>query len=345
MITLKEIAQLAGVSRGTVDRALHNRPGVNPEVAKRIRRLAKEAGYVPDRAGKALACRRNPVKIGVILNSKDNPFFTPLIAGIHQAERDYADYALHILLRECKGADASRQAAYMKSLAGESISALILTPVNDVQVKAAVRQLAASIPVITVNTDMEDSQRIAHVGCDYIGSGKAAAQLAGLFTAQHPSGIVPVDAAIVIGSIQILGHTQRVSGFSAVCKEEYPHIKVVDVLENNDDDTLSYEAVSCLLQKSSPRLLYFAAGGVEGGLKAVDDSCPPENRPIIIACDETPVTRAGLLDGRIQAVISQQPFEQGYEAVRLAIEASVNHRLPEKDHLYMQNDIKIRHNL
>lgn len=353
MITLKEIARLAGVSRGTVDRALHDRPGVNQEVAERIRCLAKEAGYVPDRAGKALSCRRNPIKLGVILNSRENPFFTPLIAGLRQAERDYADYSLQILLCECKGFDAGRQAAYMASLAGEAISGLILTPVNDEQVKTAIRQISEKFPVVTVNTDIEDSLRTAYVGCDYIASGKTAAQLAGLFTAplispvalSHATDLQSVDAAIIIGSIQILGHTQRVSGFSTVCKEEYPHMKVVDVLENNDDDTLSYEAVSSLLQNAPPRLLYFAAGGVEGGLKAVDAYCPPEKRPIIIACDETPVTKQALLDGRIQAVISQQPFEQGYEAVRIAMDAAVNHRLPESDRLYMQNEIKIRHNL
>ena len=39
--TLKDIAAMAGVSAGTVDRALHNRGRVNPEVAERIKKIAK----------------------------------------------------------------------------------------------------------------------------------------------------------------------------------------------------------------------------------------------------------------------------------------------------------------
>ena len=44
-VTLQQIAEFAGVSRGTVDRALHNRGRVNPEVAARIRKIADELGY------------------------------------------------------------------------------------------------------------------------------------------------------------------------------------------------------------------------------------------------------------------------------------------------------------
>ena len=46
-VTIQQIAEAAGVSRGTVDRALNNRGRINPEVAKQIRQIAEEMGYVP----------------------------------------------------------------------------------------------------------------------------------------------------------------------------------------------------------------------------------------------------------------------------------------------------------
>ena len=51
MATIKEIAALAGVSRGTVDRVLNDRGAVNPETAEKIRKIAKELDYKPNRAG------------------------------------------------------------------------------------------------------------------------------------------------------------------------------------------------------------------------------------------------------------------------------------------------------
>ena len=56
--TIQQIAELAGVSRGTVDRALNNRGRINPEVAKQIWQIADEIGYVPKHQRKTvLMCR------------------------------------------------------------------------------------------------------------------------------------------------------------------------------------------------------------------------------------------------------------------------------------------------
>lgn len=66
-VTSKQIAELAGVSRGTVDRALHNRGRVSPEVAERIRKLAKELEYQPNAIGRALVKTSQDFKIGVVL--------------------------------------------------------------------------------------------------------------------------------------------------------------------------------------------------------------------------------------------------------------------------------------
>ena len=55
-ITSKQLAELAGVSRGTVDRALNHRGGVRPSVQQRIEELARKYNYRPNRAGKAWLC-------------------------------------------------------------------------------------------------------------------------------------------------------------------------------------------------------------------------------------------------------------------------------------------------
>ena len=72
-VTLKQIAEIAGVSRGTVDRALHNRGRVSPEVAERVRQIAQELGYQPNEVGQALARSRRQIKLGVVLQSAETP--------------------------------------------------------------------------------------------------------------------------------------------------------------------------------------------------------------------------------------------------------------------------------
>ena len=83
-VTAQQIAELAGVSRGTVDRALHNRGRVNPEVAARIRQIANELGYKPNLIGQALVRTKRDFKLGAILQSVDCLLYT--------SDADNADY-------------------------------------------------------------------------------------------------------------------------------------------------------------------------------------------------------------------------------------------------------------
>ena len=102
MATIKEIAALAGVSRGTVDRVLNDRGAVNPETAEKIRKIAKELDYKPNRAGLVLAAQKKRLKLGVILFSTGNPFFQDVLAGI-----DDCNYKTDLL--RCGGAVADNR--------------------------------------------------------------------------------------------------------------------------------------------------------------------------------------------------------------------------------------------
>lgn len=62
MATIKEIAELAGVSRGTVDRVLNNRGSVNPRTARKILEIAQALDYKPNKAGIVLAAQKKNLK-------------------------------------------------------------------------------------------------------------------------------------------------------------------------------------------------------------------------------------------------------------------------------------------
>ena len=66
-VTIKQISELCGVSRGTVDRVLNNRGKVKPETEQKVREVAERLGYTPNMAGKALAARKRDLVIGVAL--------------------------------------------------------------------------------------------------------------------------------------------------------------------------------------------------------------------------------------------------------------------------------------
>ncbi len=57
-LTLKQVAELAGISRSTASRVLNRHPGVRPEVRERVLRVMREHGFRPDPAARSLASRR-----------------------------------------------------------------------------------------------------------------------------------------------------------------------------------------------------------------------------------------------------------------------------------------------
>ena len=65
-MTIKEIAELAGVSEGTVDRVIHNRPGVARGTFERVNKLLVEFGYKTNPLARALAIQ-NDLQIAIII--------------------------------------------------------------------------------------------------------------------------------------------------------------------------------------------------------------------------------------------------------------------------------------
>ena len=122
-VTLAEIAALAGVSRGTVDRALNDRGRVDPKVAARVRRIAAERGYRPNRAGRMLARAKNPIRIGVIVQSVETMFMHTVFEEIERASAHFTTTGAEVLVRPLDGVDAQQQLDVIDELLGQACRA------------------------------------------------------------------------------------------------------------------------------------------------------------------------------------------------------------------------------
>ncbi|MDD3795766.1 MAG: LacI family DNA-binding transcriptional regulator, partial [Lachnospiraceae bacterium] len=305
MVTIKEIADLSNVSRGTVDRVLNNRGSVNPQTAQKVREIAEKLGYKPNKAGLALAAQKKKLRIGVIIFSPDNPFFEKVMEGVSAKAEELAAYDCTVLVRSVTF-DAAAQIRAISELQGQEIHGLVLTPYNDPDVVAKINELEQlGIPVVTTNTDIEGSRRIAYVGSNYYEGGRTAGGLMRLVTGGTAS------LGIITGSSQVLCHTQRIAGFLDVIQKTAPGLQVLDIMKNHDDEFESYEVTRHFL-KTHPEAnaIFFAAGGVHGGCKAILNMNRAKNMHII-CFDAVDTTRQMVLDGLISATISQQPWKQG----------------------------------
>lgn len=305
-VTIKDIAAKAGVSRGTVDRALHNRKDVNPEVAKRIRRIVDAMGYIPNRAGKALAARKQPIRFGCLLPDKDNPFFNDVIKGFRRAEAELKDYGVSVELIHIRGFDVQTHIAAIKKAAKKRYKGMCITTLDLPEVQREVFALTqGGTPVVSVNTDIPDSGRICYVGTDYEKAGYTAAGMLSLITKEKQK------LLIVSGSFHIRGHNDRIKGFCTGLAEHgiaYEIIKTVEAFDSNED---SYILTHTILSKH-PEItgVFVVAGGVPGVYRAIKELGRSSIVPLVF--DDLPEIKKIIKEGGIGFTICQEPETQGY---------------------------------
>ena len=335
MATIREIAELAGVSRGTVDRVLNNRGSVNKETAEKIRTIIRQLDYKPNRAGIALAAQKKKYLIGVILFSRKNPFFDHVMQGFSDKADELSLYGCEISVKRV-AYHPEAQLSAIRACLKEGVQGLIITPYNGDKIREELNKLIRSgIPVITVNSDAEGVRRLAYVGSDYYNSGEAAGALMKLVT----SG--PVRLGIVNGDNNILCHTQRISGFVDKLSDD-ARFKVVCQGESLDDDKKAYELVSQMLH-SHPDVnaFYFTAAGVYGGCRAIAELAPEKDIKVI-TFDEVPSTIEMMQKNIITATICQEPYWQGSKSLELMFSCLSDKEAEIQDSYYAELSVKIR---
>lgn len=336
-ITIKEIAKLAGVSRGTVDRVLNNRPGASAQAIDIVQKIINEYGYTPNKAGKVLATNKNPITIGVALNSIGNPFFDEVKNGIEDAYFELKDFGLNLEVIEQKGYEPKKQQENLKLLKEKNVNAILFTPINHTSVVKFINENLIQIPIATLNQDIKGVDKLFYIGCDYEKSGRTAGHLMGMICKNQ------ANIGIITGSIKILGHNKRVHGFSRVFKENFANMHIVEIVENNDDDEISYQVTKDMLVKNlNINALYFAAAGIEGGMKAVIELGFKGN---IVCFDETEAVKKYIKSGHINATICQEPYKQGYEGIKTLYEIVSGLSKISSDLIITQTQIKIKENI
>jgi len=341
MITIKQIAELAGVSRGTVDRVINQRGAVNSETEAKIQEILKKVNYQPNKVAKSLSVIKKNLKFGVILfgEAGENPFFDQVREGIEKKKEELKEYNVTIDVRSCDFA-YEKQLQVIDELVKEGVCGIAMTPINHEKIAEKINKLyEQGILVVTMNTDIKDTKRIAYVGSNYYQSGRTAARLLGLITGGK------ANILAVIGSVTVLCHMERLNGFARVLKERYPNFKLVDVIENLDKNKISYERTKkALLEHPEVDALYLASAGVDGACRAVCD-LNRQDDIVIISFDSVPKTISFVKQGIISATIDQDPKKQGMKSLDLLFDAIVMDNTIKEDVYYTRIDIILDENI
>ncbi len=339
-VTIKQIAEMAGVSTGTVDRALNNRGRVSPQVAERVRKIARELDYHPNAIAKSLSIRRQNLRIAVISNVTGNQFADIVLSGVTLAADELRASGFAVDIMPCKDFDAADQARLIDEAVDKGYSGIVLIPQNDEAIRSRVTALTErGFPVILLTSVIEGAAFLAYVGCNY----KYSSQIACGIMNQITKG--DVEAGLMISNLHNWSNQQRLAHIKEYMARKYPRIRIAHVLEMPNDDIHSYLAAKEFLNACpGMQALIYCSGAVSGGLQAVLEQY--NESPFTILCfDYTPSIRQALIEGKIPFTIAQNPKEQGYRALKLMAEHFVDHKPMRNEYIYINTEIMVRESI
>ncbi|MGO9642474.1 MAG: substrate-binding domain-containing protein [Candidatus Acidiferrales bacterium] len=312
------IAELANVSIGTVDRALHGRPGISEATRKKVLRIAKELAYTPHPAARTLSVGRASLRIGVCIPKEIHFFYDQMRAGILDEARRSNGLGIEIDYRPAPSL-GEREEDNVADLLDSGVSALIVTPGDPKSVTPLIdRAEKQNVRVICITTDAPRSHRSSVVCVNPELSGQLAAELMSKFVAPGSK------VAVLTGMLTAEEHRLKVEGFSSGFKKDCADGEVVSVLEAHESEAESYRKTCDLLANYAElRGVYVSTVNCLPVCMALGDLKRAGNVQLITT-DLFPEMVPYFKQGTIRASIYQDPFLQGQTAVRMLVDFLLN---------------------
>ena len=195
--TIKDIAELAGVSKGTVDRVIHKRGKVSSKALEQVNKVLDQIEYKPNPIAKSL--KNNKVyNIAILLPDADNdPYWLPCYDAIKQVENEFSHFGIKIK----KGIfNPQSTESFIKSaeiILAEKPDAILMVPLFYKEAKDFAKNCVdANIKMATFNNYIKDQKIDLQIGQDLFQSGRVAAKLFNMLLGTKASlAILHIDEA------------------------------------------------------------------------------------------------------------------------------------------------------
>ena len=312
------IAEMASVSIGTVDRALHGRGGIKESTRQRILQVARQIRYSPNLAARALSFAKASARVGVCMPREIHFFYDELWRGVLDEACRVGQLGIQFVNRPVQALGEGDTEAF-KELVQSGVDGIILTAGNPKGLKPLIDDAEGKgIRVVCVSTDAPESRRSTIVCVEPSLNGSLAGELMGKLV---PSGS---EVAVIAGMLTTEDHRKKTEGFSEAFPRHCAGGKIVSVVEGHEDEDESFQKTFDLLCRVPslagiyvntvnclPVCRALGARGIAGKVKLITTDLFAEMSPYF-------------QKGTITASIYQQPHRQGQIAVRLLAENLTN---------------------
>lgn len=307
-VGIRDIARALGVSIGTVDRALHDKPDVSPSTRARVLAMAKSLDYRPNLAARHLKSPK-VIRISVHLPREIALFWDSLREGIREAAAVLAppvqiDFQTYPKLGE-------GDVALFEEALKQNVSGLIISPGDPLALKPYIgKAVQAGIAVACVVTDAPDTDRLTSVSADPFTVGAVAGELLSRFLSSGG----PV--AFFTGWLGTQDHADKLRGFESGINADNRGVHVAEVIEAHDDERVGYRRARQLLEaRPDIKGIYVSTVNSLPVLLAIEKA-GRSGQITVITTDMFSGLIPFIRRGAVSATVYQRPLTQGQLALQ-----------------------------
>lgn len=275
----------------------------------------RSLNYVRNSAAANLS-RRRSFRFLFLLPSGANSFMRLLQAEVLDYSRQLAAEGVDVVVRIVPPFDEEALHRELVAIEPDGYDGVAFVAVDSPAVREAVRALRAQdLPVVTLVSDLPSDLREHFIGINNIWAGRTAAGLLGRFCGGTSGRI-----AVVAGSMVVQDHAERYLGFQQVIGADFPSLKVMPPIEAYDDADTAERALTEVLDATPDVAGVYSIGAGNRGVVAALGRLDP--LPPVVVHELTDNSRRWLLEGKIDAVIRQDPAREARSAIRTLVALS-----------------------
>ncbi len=344
-IRIIDIAKLAEVSPGTVDRVLHGRGKVSPEKKAKVEKVLKEINYEPNMVARFLASKRSYRFAAITPSYSEGSYWELVCDGIERATVELRKFNISTEFFQFDQYDRSSFNKALKAFKQKNFDGvLIATLFGEHVIKLSKELDEKEIPYIYIDSGLSGQNDLSYFGGDSFASGTIAAKLL--------LGQVGFDADVFFAHIRFkykeisVQMKTREQGFMDYLQKNNYTGRIHHIEVDPDDHTQSLKELENVIKNSSGLV-----GGIVlnsrvyeliGLLTEMDKSLCERIR--LIGHDAIEQNIEALRNSQVSFILSQRPELQGYDAVKAMGNYFLFKQIPEKVN-YMPIDILIKENI
>jgi LacI family transcriptional regulator len=339
MVSIKDIAERANVSIGTVDRVMHNRGRVAEETKARVLRIVEELGYRPNIFARNLSLD-HVFHFAVLMPrlSQDSGYWRIPAHGIERAGHELTNHRIRLqYFYYDRYSERSFESAFRQSLAKKP-DGLLIAPVLQTVAARMLPDVPKDVPYVFFDSTIPGAEHLSAIGQDSYQSGLLAANL--LLTVMREGG----NVAVVKVNPSDFHIDERIRGFLSRIKDNSDiTYRLYNVDSHQGDGAFTSTARQILRENDGIGGIFVSNAWTHPIAKEIHAGAGNRN-VCIVGYDLVPKNCACVESGLISFLISQRPEMQGYEGIYCLFEHVVL-RQNVKHKIMVPIDILTRDNL